>query len=158
VLSVVCCVGHRNRRAIDELDLTPAPLPRLSLTRAQALGNRAAQSLHQPQRQTLAGLAIRPRVQAARGLIKAHLLAHATGYRVLAAVIRAHDLFDEQHYGSQWSVHPLSIGSHLLADPAFQLRQRDDLAQQCLPRLHKLRRKLLHLPVKLLDLATIHWG
>jgi len=95
VLAVVDRVGHRYRRAVHELDLSAAPLPLLSLTRAQALGNRPAQALHQRQWQTLAGLAIGARVQSARSLFEARLLARAAGYRVLAAVIRAHDLLDE---------------------------------------------------------------
>jgi hypothetical protein len=89
-------------------------------------------------------------------LIETYLLAHTTCHRILATVIRAHDLLNEQHHGAQWSVYPLSIDSHLFAYPAFQLRQRDDLSQQRLPGLHKLRRKLLHLLGNSLGLATFH--
>jgi hypothetical protein len=94
-LPVILRVWHRHRRAVDELDLSAAPLPVLGLARAQALGNSLAQALHQPQRQTLAGLAIGARVQAARSRFAAHFLARAAGYRILAAVIGAHDLLDE---------------------------------------------------------------
>jgi hypothetical protein len=95
VLAVVGRIGHRDRRAVDELDLSAAPLPVLGLARAQSLGNGAAQTLHQPQRQTLAGLAIGARVQAARSPFAAHFLARAAGYHILAAVIGAHHLLDE---------------------------------------------------------------
>jgi len=96
-LAVVGRIGHRYRRAVDELDLSAAPHPVLGLARAQALGNSLAQALHQLQRQTLSGLAIGARVQAARSRFAAHFLARAAGYRILAAVIGAHDLLDEQH-------------------------------------------------------------
>jgi len=97
VLAVVGRIGHRHRRAVDELDLSAAPLPVLGLARAQALGNSPAQALHQPQRQTLAGSAIWARVQAAPGRLAAHELARAAGHRILATVIGAHDLLEEQH-------------------------------------------------------------
>jgi hypothetical protein len=95
VLAVVGRIGHRYRGAVDELDLSAAPLPVLGLARAQALGNSPAQALHQPQRQTLARLAIGARVQAAHSRLAAHFLARAAGYRLLAAVIGTHDLLDE---------------------------------------------------------------
>lgn len=66
-----------------------------ALVRTQTLGNSAAQALNQPQRQTLAGLAIGACVQAARSRLVAHFLARAARYRILAAVIGAHDLLDE---------------------------------------------------------------
>jgi hypothetical protein len=95
-LAVVVRIGHRDRRAVDELDLSAAPFPLLGLVHAQAIGNSSAQALHQPQRQTLAGLAIGARVQAVRRRFASHFLARAAGDYILAAVIGAHDLLDEQ--------------------------------------------------------------
>jgi hypothetical protein len=134
VLAVVGRVGHRYRRAVDELDLSAAPLPVLGLVRAQALRNSPAQALHQAQRQTLACLAIRARVQAARRRLAAHFLARAAGYRILAAVIGTHDLLDEQHQRAQRPVVALTIVPGFLSHPLLQLGQRNDLAQQrCVP-------------------------
>jgi hypothetical protein len=92
---VVVRIGHRYRRAVDELDLSATPLPVLGLVRAQALGNGPAQALHQPQRQTLACLAIGARVQAAHSQFAADLLAGAAGHGILATVIGTHHLLEE---------------------------------------------------------------
>ena len=155
---IVCCVWHRYRRAINQLDLTPAPLPLAGLLLTQALGNRPPQALHQGQGQTLARLAIRPRVQAAGCSIQTYPLARPTSHRILATVIRTHHLFYEQHHSTQRAVHPLSIRTHLFAYPALQFIDRNDLSQQRLPGLHELRRKLFDLLRKSLDLVTIHRG
>lgn len=95
-LAVVVRIGHRDRRAVDELDLSAAPLPLLGLAQAQAFGNSSAQAPHQPQRQALARLAKGARVQAERRRFAGHFLARAAGNYILAAVIGAHDLLDEQ--------------------------------------------------------------
>jgi len=46
----------------------------------------------------------------------------------------------------------------LLSHPLLQLGQWNDLAQQRLSRLHKLRCELLYLLAKPFELATLHCG
>jgi hypothetical protein len=67
----------------------------LGLARAQALGNSTAQAPYQPQRQTLAGLAVGACVEAACCKFAAYFLARGADYRVLATVVGAHHLLDE---------------------------------------------------------------
>jgi hypothetical protein len=132
-LAVVGRIRHRYRRAVDELELSTAPLPLLGLARAQTLGNHAAQALHQPQRQTLSGLAVWARVQAELDRFRpfeGHFLARAARYHVLATVIGAHHLLDEQQQRAQRPVLALSIFASFLSYQLLQLGQRNDLAQQ----------------------------
>jgi len=130
VLVVVRRVRHRHRGAIDELDLTAAPLPLLHLPLAQPISHGPQQALHQPQRQTLPRFAVRPRIQTARRLPETDLLADAPRHRILAGVIRAQDLLDEQQQDAQRAVHPLSMAASLFAHPLLHFSHRDDLAQQ----------------------------
>jgi hypothetical protein len=80
--------------------------------------------------------------------LAAHFLARASGHRILAAVIGAHDLLYEQHQSAQRPVPALSIVCGFLSHPSLQLGQRDDLTQQRLAGLHKLCCKLLDLLAK----------
>lgn len=90
-------VGHRHRRAIDQLHLPITPAPRGGLPRAQPVAGFACQTREQRERQASPRFTVGPRVQTARRLSERHPGAQPPRHRVLAAVIGSQHLFDKEH-------------------------------------------------------------
>src|SRR5690606_28694064 len=116
-----------------------APSPRAHSLNAFA--DRHREPLDQAQRQALARLAVRARVQATARLAAGAPFAELSGDRILACPIGAQRLPDEQAQRRQRRVHALPIGSDFLLDCSAQSRLRQY-------RTHRLRRLVTELAPK----------
>lgn len=151
-------IRHRDGGGVEQFDGAPSPAPKRCSTALKLFAQVFAQALWQAQRESLAGLAIGPCIQAALSLPGHHASDKALTHRFLAGLISRQYLVDEKTQGDHRWIDALAMASDFLYEDSLQLLGAECLAKGVLSCLGKLLAQLLHVVFEVTGLGTMHMG